>query len=48
MNLILKMEFYQDKEVLEKYLNVKVNLINKIMQLNYYNQLKVKWILMNY
>ena len=34
MNLILKMENFQEKEDLVKLKNVKVNQITKIMQLN--------------
>ena len=48
MNLIYNKEFYQDKDHLEKYLNVKVILINNFMQLKYYNLNKDKQILMKY
>ena len=34
MNLIYKKDYYQDKDHLEKYLNVKVILIMNFMQLN--------------
>ena len=37
MNLIYIKEFYQDKDHLEKYLNVIVILIINFMQLKYYN-----------
>ena len=37
LNLIYNKEYYQDKEHMEKYLNVKVNLIMNFMQLNYNN-----------
>ena len=37
MNLIYNKEFYQDKDHLEKYLNVIVILIINFMQLKYYN-----------
>ena len=40
MNLIYIKEFYQDKDHLEKYLNVIVILIINFMQLKYYNHNK--------
>ena len=40
MNLILIMEYYQDKDHLEKYINVIVILIINFMQLKYYNNNK--------
>ena len=39
-NLIYIKEFYQDKDHLEKYLNVIVILIINFMQLKYYNHNK--------
>ena len=48
MNLIQNKDYYQDKEHMEKYLNVKVILIIYFMQLKYYNHNKVKQILMKY
>ena len=48
MNLIFIKEFYQEKDHLELYLNVKVILIINFMQLKYYNLNKVKQILMKY
>ena len=48
MNLIYNKEFYQDKDHLEKYLNVKVILIMNFMQLKYYNKNKDYQILMKY
>ena len=39
-NLILIKDNYQVKEHLEKYINVKVNIIIIIMQLKYYNKQK--------
>ena len=38
MNLIIKKELNQDKELLELLKDVKVNLIIKIMQLNMLNK----------
>ena len=40
MNLIYIKEYYQDKDHLEKYINVIVILIINFMQLNYYNNNK--------
>ena len=40
MNLIYIKEFYQDKDHMEKYLNVIVIIIINFMQLNYYNHNK--------
>ena len=40
MNLIYNKEFYQDKDHLEKYLNVNLILIINFMQLKYYNNNK--------
>ena len=48
MNLIQNKEYYQDKDHLEKYLNVKVILIMNFLQLKFYNLNKVKQILMKY
>ena len=48
MNLIYNKEYYQDKDHLEKYLNVIVNLIMNFMQLNNYIHNKDKLILMKY
>ena len=44
MNLIYNKEYYQDKDHLEKYLNVKVNLIMNFMQLKYNNNNKMNQI----
>ena len=38
------MENYQVKDSMEQLKNVKVNLINNIMQLNLLNKIKEKWI----
>ena len=43
MNLILKKENNQEKELLDQLNNVKVNLINKIMQLKQLNKKKVNY-----
>ena len=40
MNLIYNKEFYQDKDHLEKYLNVNLILIINFMQLKLYNNNK--------
>ena len=48
MNLIYNKEFYQDKDHLEKYLNVLVILIKNNMQLKCYNLNKEILILMKY
>ena len=48
MNLIQIKEYYQDKEHMEKYLNVKVILLMNFMQLKFYNNNKDKQILMKY
>ena len=48
MNLIYKMEYNQDKDHLEKYINVNLILINNIMQLNKYKIIKIILILMKY
>ena len=48
MNLIQIKDYYQDKEHMEKYLNVKVILIMNFMQLNYKYQIKKILILMKY
>ena len=46
MNLILKMEFYQVKDHLEKYINAKIQKTINIMQLNCYKLMKDLVILM--
>ena len=43
-NSIFNMENYQVKDSMEQLKNVKVNLINNIMQLNLLNKIKEKWI----
>ena len=48
MNLILKIINNQVKEVMEKLYNVKLNLINIFILLNYYKQAKENYILMKY
>ena len=48
MNLIYNKDYYQDKDHLEKYLNVKVILIMNFMQLNYKYLIKKILILMKY
>ena len=48
MNLIYKMEYNQEKEILELLKNVKVKLINNFMQLNILNNIKEKLILLKY
>ena len=48
MNLYQNKDYYQDKDHLEKYLNVKVNLIMNFMQLNYKYLIKKILILMKY
>ena len=48
MNLIQIMDYYQDKDHLELYLNVLVILIMNFMQLKFYNNNKDKQILMKY
>ena len=48
MNLIQNKEFYQDKEHMEKYLNVIVIIIMNFMQLKFYNLIKEIQILMKY
>ena len=48
MNLNYNNNKYQDKEHMEKNLNVKVILIMNYMQLNYNNQIKKILILMKY
>ena len=47
-NLILEREFYQEKVHLKLLKNVKVKMINKMMQLNMLNKQKDKLIFMNY
>ena len=47
-NLIFNKVYYQDKVHLEKYINVKVNLIIKIMQLNLFKLNMEIWIIMKY
>ena len=41
MNLILIKDNYQVKEYLDKFLNVKVKIIIKNMQLKYYNNKRI-------
>ena len=48
MNLILNKDNYQDKEHLEKFINVKVKLMKNNMQLNYCKLYMEIWILMKY
>ena len=48
MNLIYNKDYYQDKEHMEKYLNVIVILIIYFMQLKLYNLIKEIQILMKY
>ena len=48
MNLILNKELNQDKVHLELLKNVNLNQINNIMQLNEFNNKKIKLILENY
>ena len=47
-NLIYKMEYFQDKELLVKYQNVKVNKIIDFMQLNKFKEMKDQQIIMKY
>ena len=48
MNLIYIKEYYQDKDHLEKYINVLVIIIINFMQLKYYNNNMNNQILMKY
>ena len=48
MNLILIKDNYYVKELMEKFINVKLIMINYFIQLKYYNKLKEILILMKF